>query len=165
MKQKYTFFLKTNNSKIVLTDDSETLESTQEKISRFLNSKKITVFQTNSDLIFIDPSQISAIHISKIEEVTPKELHHTTSVKKINHKEEIPPSIIYDDEDDIDYNDDDDETLNDELISQIDDSSTLFSDLSEENSLYQTTDNKDTDDEIFKTEQILEEEALETEEI
>jgi hypothetical protein len=163
MKQKYTFFLKTNNSKIVLTDDSETLESIQEKLSRLLNSKKIMVFQTNSDLIFIDPSQISAVHISKIEETISKESHSNNNVKKIKPTEEIS-AVIYDDVDDVDYTDDEDDVLNDDLINQIDDSSTLFSDLSEENSLYQTTDKEDDSDEIFETEQILDE-VVETEEI
>lgn len=157
MKQKYTFLLKTNNSKIVLTDDSETFDSIQEKLSKLLNSKKIMIFQTNSDLIFIDPSQISAIHISKIEDSVIKEPAPQQKTKIQQPKYE-QPSIIYDDEDDVDYNDEDD--INTELMSQIDDSSTLFSELAEENSLYEGQDENEDDsedsEEIFETEQILE---------
>lgn len=73
-KQKYTIYLKNNNSKIVLTDTNpETEEEVITNIKKLMNSSNTGVFQTKTDLIFIKSSNIEAIHVS-LEEITQEPL-------------------------------------------------------------------------------------------
>lgn len=79
-KYKYTFFLN-NTSKIVITDESDNIDMITHKLKRILESKKFSVFQTNTDMVIINPLKIDAIHISSIGD--------TLKDDKFNSDEEI----------------------------------------------------------------------------
>lgn len=66
-KYKYTFFLN-NTSKIVITDDSDDIETILTQIKRIIKTKSFSVFRTKTDMVIINPLKIDAIHVSSLSE-------------------------------------------------------------------------------------------------
>lgn len=58
---------------IILTDSSsDSSEDLQKKILELFESKKISVFETDSDILYVRPSEVQSVLITKSNEISEK---------------------------------------------------------------------------------------------
>lgn len=72
-KQKYTIYL-SNTSKIVLTGNYTEKQTIVNKILKLLKSKQFSLFDTDTDMVFVNPLKIVSIHVSNIEDNKTKDI-------------------------------------------------------------------------------------------
>lgn len=99
-KHKYTFFLN-NTSKIVITDDSENIETVMANLKRILKSKNFSVFKTKTDMVIINPTKLDAIHISSIgDTLNEDDKYNDSIICEISSKDINETNVEYSDETD-----------------------------------------------------------------
>ena len=99
-KYKYTFFLN-NISKIVITDDSENIETVMANLKRILKSKNFSVFKTKTDMVIINPTKLDAVHISSIgDTLNEDDKYNDSIICEISSKDINETNVEYSDETD-----------------------------------------------------------------
>ena len=99
-KHKYTFFLN-NTSKIVITDDSENIETVMANLKRILKSKNFSVFKTKTDMVIINPTKLDAVHISSIgDTLNEDDKYNDSIICEISSKDINETNVEYSDETD-----------------------------------------------------------------
>ena len=90
-KQKYTIYL-SNTSKIVLTGNYMEKQKIVKKIYNLLKSKQYALFDTGTDLVFVNPIKIISIHISNLEseaEVEDEVINNEQYISEIEREDGI----------------------------------------------------------------------------